>query len=104
MKKLITIAVLLTTIAILLMQERFIIEWIDVSQRLPSKSGDYLVSNGEGIAVTFFNKVSQKWNESSVLGEGVLLDFWQHEEITHWHPLPLSPYQIGLHKRVGEMS
>jgi hypothetical protein len=91
-------------IVTLLMTAAFTINWTSVQASLPLQSGDYLVSNGEAIAVTFFNKFTQRWNETSNLGEGKLLDFWEHDEITHWHPLPLSPKQMGLEKSIENLS
>ena len=54
-------------------------EWIPVTERLPEKSGDYLVFDACG------NLYVNEWH--------FLLRMWQFDDsrITHWMPLPEPP-------------
>lgn len=56
------------------------VEWIPVSERLPEKSGDYLVAVNNG-AYRFTHKMYYH--------EGWWYDF--DCEVTHWMPLPEPP-------------
>ena len=55
-------------------------EWINVKDRLPDKTGCYLVfySRGKSIDVSLFK--NEKWCEE-----------WGNHIITHWMPLPKPP-------------
>jgi hypothetical protein len=59
-------------------------EWISVKERLPKESGDYLITDTGTCFVSYFDVEEQKWEFFGV-------EFWKHEEVTHWMPLPEPP-------------
>lgn len=59
-------------------------EWIKVSERLPTDQHDYLVFDGEECYVTFYLLKKRKW---FCLG----LPLLKSHHITHWRELPPTP-------------
>jgi hypothetical protein len=59
-------------------------EWISVNDRLPEKSGDYLVTDSMAKMVAYFSYEHKEWDFFG-------LDFWKDADITHWMPLPPPP-------------
>lgn len=61
--------------------------WIPVSERLPEEDQEVIICIGEcsvGTAIyTYFDNGSTFRNEN--------YEFFQHDEVTHWQPLPKPP-------------
>ena len=55
-------------------------EWIPCSERLPTKSDDYLVSSYDKLVFDLYYSVEYGW------------DGWWHNRISAWMPLP-EPYK-----------
>ena len=60
-------------------------EWIKVSEQLPETGKDVLVTDGEAqmVATIRTNGTFDFWYNSK---------FWEHENVTHWMPLPNLPH------------
>lgn len=56
-------------------------EWIDVNERLPDISGNFLTFNGYGQSIQLWNK--NGW-----------LNLYAALRITHWMPLPKPPSEV----------
>lgn len=64
-------------------------EWISVKDRLPKKSGSYLVViKGFDPFSTAFRR-DKGWHDQDK-GRDALFDPWSHL-VTHWRPLPKPP-------------
>jgi hypothetical protein len=65
-------------------------KWISVKDELPKKDGDYLVcdTHSDAMMVTCYEVNTMRWNDN---GTKPLIDFWEHDEVTHWMPLPNPP-------------
>jgi hypothetical protein len=62
-------------------------KWISVEERLPEKSGRYLINLGNGwVEECWFDHLEKRWEEEhGDYSEDVT------EYVTHWMPLPNSP-------------
>ena len=61
-------------------------EWISVKDRLPEIGKDYLVTDGHVCMVAAFRENTEEfdfWN----------INWWSHNEVTHWMPIPTPPKQ-----------
>jgi hypothetical protein len=62
-------------------------EWISVKDKLPENASDVLVTDGDAQMVAFYGKLKKLWIFH--------VDFWHHEDVTHWMPLPEPPTVNG---------
>lgn len=58
-------------------------EWISVKDRLPAKSGGFLVSDGKRVE---WRRFSRRRNGQTIWGHSYYL-----RTITHWMPIPQPP-------------
>ena len=57
--------------------------WINVKDRLPEKTGDYLIFNTDGaVWIYWYDEEYKEWYDDNG---------YQTESVTHWMPLPESP-------------
>lgn len=70
--------------------------WKSVLEELPSVSGDYLVTDGSSIMVTNYTISTHRFNCIDEETDMMLIDFWTHDQITHWDYLPMPPTQKVL--------
>lgn len=68
--------------------EAILLEWISVDDRMPTVCGDYLVTDGDAQMVASMNL-------SGVFDFFENSKFWEHENVTHWMPLPELPQKKG---------
>ena len=87
-----------------------IMKWIPCTERLPEKSGRYLVTRGSNICGSLWNKVGIL-NYSDLMGlkkEKIWWsgnvgksDFEKYDDVIAWMPLP-KPYRIERNKKKKE--
>lgn len=74
--------------------QSFRLTWYKVTDILPDKSGDYLVSDGNAMMVTSFCLDSGRWNVYDKESGQLLIDFWDESHILFWAELPELPVLI----------
>ena len=83
--------------------------WIPVEERLPEKSGEYLIFTDEKeiYAMEFDEDVGDKgefgrWKQQYSNGGWAGSDWATAEDITHWMPLPPSPQILASTTKGGK--
>ena len=74
--------------------QSFRLTWYKVTDILPDKSGDYLVSDGNAMMVTSYCLDSGRWNVYDKESGQLLIDFWDETHILFWAELPELPVLI----------